>query len=86
MQKFYATYAEVLAYGDHYEVATFNSEQERDDWLNYKDTLSLTAKTTAENCVFKRLALEDSVAKELITQDVIYIHDNIIQNIVWIRC
>lgn len=35
------------------EIAVFKTKQERDDWVNFKDPLSLAFRETKENCILK---------------------------------
>lgn len=44
------------------EIAVFKTKQERDDWVNFKDPLSLAFRETKENCIFKRMAYNKKIA------------------------
>lgn len=48
------------------DVAVFNTEEERDAWVEFRDPRSLALKTTKENCTFERMALEEAEALEFI--------------------
>ena len=61
MTKFYATYKNI---GES-DIAVFQTEQERDNWVNFKDSYSKTLGATSENCTFERVAM---TAKEAETR------------------
>lgn len=52
---FYGIFVEI----ENSDVAEFNTEQERDEWVNFQDEFSRDFGTTLENCVFERAALID---------------------------
>lgn len=52
---FYATFDE----DNVFEIAEFLSESERDDWVNYKDQISLLLHTTIDNAPFKRIPFDN---------------------------
>lgn len=41
------------------DVAEFQTEQERDEWVNFQDEFSRDFNTTSDNCVFEREKLTD---------------------------
>lgn len=41
------------------ELLEFNSESDRDRWVNYQDSLSVSLNTTKDNAPFQRVALDD---------------------------
>ena len=50
---YYATYKDI---GDS-DIAAFQTEQERDDWVNFKDPYSKALGTNAENSTFERMVI-----------------------------
>ena len=49
---YYATF-KGLKKGD---IAEFNTKQERDNWVNFKDDFSVFVDNAPDNCVFERMA------------------------------
>lgn len=41
------------------EIATFNTEKDRDDWVNYQDEFSAVFGANAENSAFERMAITE---------------------------
>jgi hypothetical protein len=52
---FYAKFREI----ENSDIAEFQTEQERDEWVNFQDEFSRDFGTTLDNCVFKREKLID---------------------------
>ena len=52
---FYATFNE----DNVLEIAEFLSEAERDDWVNYRDPISLLLHTTIDNTPFERIPFDN---------------------------
>lgn len=67
MSKFYA-----INEGIENEIAAFNSEHDRDEWVNYNDPFSREFRATAENTGFARVAISAEAAEKIIS-DVTYI-------------
>lgn len=56
---YYATYAQV-GYSD---IAAFETKEERDRWVIFQDDFSRWTGTTADTCVFYRMALSTEEAE-----------------------
>lgn len=59
---YYATYKGI---GES-EIVEFLTEQERDDWVEFKDELSRSLNITKQNCTFDRKSLSPNHARRLI--------------------
>lgn len=59
---YYATYKDI----GETDIAAFQTEQERDDWVNFKDEFSKIFGTDKDNCTFKRKKLSTKVAEQKI--------------------
>lgn len=59
MKKFYATYHNI---GES-DIAVFKTEQERDDWVNFKDPYSKALNVDVNNATFERIAISEEEAK-----------------------
>lgn len=59
---YYATYKDI---GDS-DIAAFQTEQERDDWVNFKDTYSKVLGVDAANSTFERTAMAAEEAEQRI--------------------
>ena len=59
------------------DVAAFQTEQQRDEWVNFLDPMSLALGTTVENCLFEREALTDeNIISSIINNDsILHIKD-----------
>lgn len=55
---YYATFSGI---GES-DIAAFSTKQTRDDWVDFKDEVSIVAGTTIENCAFKRTAMSRNEA------------------------
>lgn len=53
LKMYYATFSGI---GES-DIAAFKTKRDRDDWVDFKDEVSIVAGTTVENCVFKRTAI-----------------------------
>lgn len=61
MSEFYARFKEWK-----YEIITFPTQKERDEWVSYQDEFSRDMKTTPETATFKHIPLTDQQAKNAI--------------------
>lgn len=61
---YYATYKKI---GDS-DIAVFKTEQERDDWVNFKDQYSKALNVNAENCTFERMSISSETAERRMKQ------------------
>lgn len=82
MKKFYAAHESVLT-----EIAVFNSKQERDEWINFKDWFS--KEYQSESMEDKRIALSYSETLSLVGKTQLhntgnYVDDNVLENVKWI--
>ena len=74
--KFFATYKPVMRdrlreyeiFGTSQEIAVFDTEQERDDWVNFRDQFSRDMGNTPDNCFLPRRMLSAATAINAITQ------------------
>lgn len=55
MKKYYATFKGIK----NSDISEFKTEQERDDWVNFRDPFSIYVGNTPENCIFERMELND---------------------------
>lgn len=62
---FYAKFREI----ENSDVAEFQTEQERDKWVNFQDEFSRDFGTTLDNCVFKREKLTDEKEIKSVIED-----------------
>ena len=61
MSKFYARYKETKE-----EIIAFPTQEQRDDWVNFKDEFSLATKNNAEITTFQRIPLTRRQANYII--------------------
>lgn len=84
MSKFYATYKEA-----HEALIMFKTRKERDDWVDFKDEVSLALGRTAEDATFQRVAVSNKVAEQIVGSRRIhienYIQDEFLDNAMWIE-
>lgn len=84
MSKFYATYKEA-----HEALIMFKTKKERDDWVDFKDEVSLALGRTAEDATFQRVAVSNKVAEQIVGSRRIhienYIQDEFLDNAMWIE-
>ena len=74
--KFFATYAPITldrlrayeVFGTTQEIAVFETEQERDDWVNFRDQFSRDMGNSPDDCFFQRRNLSTKTAIRKITQ------------------
>lgn len=74
--KFFATYAPITrdrlrayeVFGTTQEIAVFETEQERDDWVNFRDQFSRDMGNSPDDCFFQRRKLSTKTAIRKITQ------------------
>lgn len=74
--KFFATYAPITRdkfreyelFGTTQEIAVFDTEQERDDWVNFRDQFSRDMGNTPDDCFFPRRKLSTATAIRTITK------------------
>lgn len=59
---FYATFKDI----GETDIAAFETEQERDSFVNFQDTYSQAIGRTADNCTFERIALDTEQAEKRI--------------------
>lgn len=59
---YYATYKNA----GNSDIAAFNTKQQRDDWVNFRDPFSKTFGANSENCTFKRMAISNEEAEQKI--------------------
>lgn len=57
IKMYYATFE---YFGAPYEIVGFKTLKERNEWVNYRDKLSLFLGTTKENAPFQRVVLDDN--------------------------
>lgn len=78
---YYATYKGI---GES-DVTAFETQEERDKWVNFQDQFSVDFHTTPENCVFEREALTDeSIINAVITDETIpKVEDQYNPNQIW---
>lgn len=74
--KFFATYAPITrdrlrayeVFGTTQEIAVFETEQERDDWVNFRDQFSRDMGNSPDDCFLPRQKLSVATAISTITQ------------------
>lgn len=78
---YYATFKGIKK-GD---IAEFNTKQERDNWVNFKDDFSVFVDNAPDNCVFERMALDDEdVINSVINDKAIPTQqDDFLSNVKW---
>lgn len=54
MNKYYATYKNI----GKSDIAVFNSEKARDEWVNFQDSFSRACGLNHDNATFQRMALD----------------------------
>lgn len=59
---YYATFKNI----GETDIVVFQTEQERDDWVNYQDECSIVLGANAENCTFERVAMDSEEAEQRI--------------------
>lgn len=59
---YYATFKNI----GETDITAFKTEQERDNWVNFKDPFSEALKVNAENCTFERTAMTTEEAEQKI--------------------
>ena len=59
---FYATFKGI----GKSDIAVFYTEQERNDWVNFKDEYSIALGANAENSTFERISISAGIAKKRI--------------------
>lgn len=79
MEKFYAAFNETK----EKEIAAFPTEQERDNWVNFKDEFSKEFDVTSENAVFSRISLAKEKAEKRITEFPYTYPDDYNENQIW---
>lgn len=62
MNRFYATFKNIGVS----DIAAFQTEQERDDWVNFKDPYSKALGVDAANSTFERTAMTSEEAEQRI--------------------
>lgn len=67
---YYATFKNI---GES-DIAAFKTEQERDNWVNFKDPFSIALNCNAENSTFERSAISNEEAEQRI-KDMIHTED-----------
>lgn len=67
------------------DVAEFQTEQERDEWVNFQDEFSCDFGTTLDNCVFKRdkLTNEKEIKSVIDDKNIPTAQDEILHYIKW---
>lgn len=82
--KYFARFAE-----SRREIAVFNTQEERDAWVNYEDEFSRFTHTTPENAPFHRISLSEDEARECSAGRIYnvanYYPDTISDNITWVE-
>lgn len=77
---FYATYKGI----GKSDIAEFQTEKERDDWVNFNDELSKVCKVTKKNCFFERTKLTDeNIIKKIVNNNLIQEYDTYNPNQKW---
>lgn len=59
---FYATFKDI----GETDIAAFETEKERDDFVDFQDTYSKSIGRTVDNCTFERIALDTEQAEKRI--------------------
>lgn len=65
-KKFYAIYDELDFIT---EVFVFDTEADRDSWVNFQDNFSQEMHTTADSCIFRRTAVTVERLKDMLDSD-----------------
>jgi hypothetical protein len=67
------------------DVAEFQTEQQRDEWVNFQDEFSRDFDTTVDNCVFGRekLTNEDEIKSVVENKNIPTAQDEILPYIKW---
>lgn len=78
---FYAKFREI----ENSDVAEFQTEQQRDEWVNFQDEFSRDFDTTVDNCVFGRekLTNEDEIKSVVENKNIPTVQDEILPYIKW---
>jgi hypothetical protein len=78
---FYAKFREI----ENSDIAEFQTEQERDEWVNFQDEFSRDFGTTLDNCVFEREKLTDEKEIKSVIEDknILTAQDEILHYIKW---
>lgn len=69
---FYATF-KGIGYSD---IAVFQTKQDRDDWVNFRDSYSKVLRINKDSCTFERIPLSSKKAKQII-KTMIYVEDKL---------
>ena len=64
MNKYYATYKGI----GHSDIAMFESEKKRDEWVNFQDLFSKSLGLNPDNATFQRCAIDNEEAERLINK------------------
>ena len=59
---YYATFKDI----DYNDIIAFETEQERNDWVNFQDLFSKAMGAKVDNCTFERIILETDIAEKYI--------------------
>jgi hypothetical protein len=67
------------------DVAEFQTEQQRDEWVNFQDEFSRDFDTTVDNCVFGRekLTNENEIKNIILSKNVLTEPDEFLHYITW---
>lgn len=77
---FYATFKDIET-----EIAEFETEKERDNWVNFQDPVSLILNTTPENAPFERVVYDNQKTISLLHNDLLFkkVKDILDESITW---
>ncbi|MCD7726752.1 MAG: hypothetical protein LUH57_00150 [Ruminococcus sp.] len=59
---YYATYKNI----GRTDIAVFKEKEKRDEWVNFKDPISVSLGVTEDNCTFEREVLETAKASKML--------------------
>ncbi len=83
MTKYYARFNEV-----ENEIAIFETETARNEWVNFKDEFSIACGTTSENATFQRIALTEAeaekIAGDMLRMSEVYTEDETLKGVYWL--
>lgn len=81
MNNYYATYQNI----GQTDIAVFDSEEKRDEWVNFQDPFSKSLGSNPDNATFQRVALNTKEAECLIRKykNVLPRKDDFDPNLAW---
>ena len=81
MNNYYATYQNI----GQTDIAVFDSEEKRDDWVNFQDPFSKSLGSNLNNATFQRCTIDNEEAERLINKhrNVLPVKDDFNMGLSW---